>query len=102
MVVHGLRHLTILATVREIVHPLPVRHVHVSVQPAVRAARLQERGERNVSSLDLHSTETDVADALPRVADLVIDGTAPVDANSALVVDWLQRSEGPSEQTRRL
>jgi cytidylate kinase len=95
IVVHGLRHVHILATLRDIVTPLPVKHMHVSVPDEIRVERLRERGEKDAASLDAHSTEVEVINELPRIADLVVDGSASVETNAGMVVKWI-RGESPA------
>lgn len=90
IVIHGLRHISILSEMNAIVAPLTVKHIHVQVPPEVRTDRLRRRGESEVATLDAHSTERDVVEMLPRLADLVVDGAAPVRTNAARVVDWLR------------
>jgi dephospho-CoA kinase len=90
IVIHGLRHLSILARMRAIVAPVPVRHVHVRVPPELRLERMHRRGESDFITFDAHSTEHDVISELPKVADLVVDGAAPVATNTARVLDWMR------------
>ncbi len=90
IVIHGLRHMSILSEMRSIVAPTEVKHIHVLVSPERRADRLQARGESDTKTLDAHSTERDVEGTLRRAADLLIDGTLPVETNTTRVLSWLQ------------
>jgi len=82
MVVDGIRHTEILALLRRIVSPRTVIHVHVDSADEVRHARLQERmraGEIDLAKADAHSTEVQVSEKLPAIADIRVDGSDELD-----------------------
>jgi dephospho-CoA kinase len=89
LVVDGIRHLEALEAVRQLVAPLVVALVHLGTPDEVRIARLMKsrpEDAEQIGDLDKHSTEIQVKQSLPSVADLVLDGSLGVDELTAAVV----------------
>ncbi|MEI9941988.1 MAG: AAA family ATPase [Pseudomonadota bacterium] len=82
IVVDGIRHVAALEAVRAIVNPMPTKLFLVAVAQAVRQDRNDNRPQERteLAKADLHSTERDVHQSLPDLADLVLDGTRDPDA----------------------
>ena len=88
LLVDGVRHKEILEAIRSIAAPTPVKLVFVNVDKEQRKERLSVRGDdgRQFDKLEAASTEVQVAGVLPKLADLVVDGSMPVtDSISTLV-----------------
>ena len=88
LLVDGVRHKEILEAIRSIAAPSHVRLVFVNVDKEQRKERLSVRGDdgRQFDKLEAASTEVQVAGVLPKLADLVVDGSMPVtDSISTLV-----------------
>lgn len=83
-VVEGVRHLTVLRTVRRVAAPLPVLHVHVALSETERNARTVARGD--TESAENHDTERDARVILEHVADVMADGAADPVAQAAEIV----------------
>ena len=92
VVVDGVRHLEVLATLRGLTAPSKIVLVFVTVGNAERFARLKERGINDTSRLariESHSAERQVRDVLRSAADLVVDGSDPLDRTVATILGWL-------------
>lgn len=91
-VVEGVRHLDALQGLRQVVQPLPVYLVHLDVVDEERDRRLASEGvsaERG-AAWERHSTERDVAEALPDRADLRVAVEETPERPVAAITDWLQ------------
>jgi dephospho-CoA kinase len=81
IVIDGIRHVEILDLLRRLVLPQPLFHIHIASPDELRKSRLQERDRRGEAALavaDSHSTEIQVGDKLPAIADLTLDGNQDV------------------------
>lgn len=82
LVVDGVRHVEAVRQLKNLVAPNTVILVHLRVDEELRRERLSGReGQSGAASEthDAHPTENEVKTALPRLADLVLDGARPVD-----------------------
>jgi dephospho-CoA kinase len=72
IVIDGVRHVSVLEILRELVSPLPLFFVYLDVEDSLRKTRLDHRPEsaEEMSSIEAHSTEHDVIARLPEIADL--------------------------------
>ena len=73
LVVDGIRHVQVLESLRSLVKPTPLILVFVEAGDSRRTSRLAERGEGEDARLGLvesHSTERDVLEGLPQLADI--------------------------------
>jgi cytidylate kinase len=79
-VIDGVRHLEVLATIKQIVSPLSVFLVFIDIPEAVRKQRLRDRGmtDREIYAADLHETEAQVRTVIGEQADLHVNGLAEV------------------------
>jgi len=91
IVLDGIRHVQTLNTLRNIVAPMPVLLIYLDVPEVLRGERLRERGiSESVAELhERHSTERQVMDALPSIADFRIDASAPLISVQAEIVAWI-------------
>lgn len=94
LVIDGIRHVDIVTELRRVVQPYVFRLVYVSLDPAVRESRLRKTEVTSLEVLEQHSTEIDVRAALPRIADLTLDGERRVDDLVADVRAWLVACRG--------
>ena len=79
VVVDGIRHAEAVRQLARIVDPIPFVLVHVAVDEEVQQHRIQDEESQNLEDTEFHSTEADVKEVLPMMADLVIDGSHSVD-----------------------
>jgi dephospho-CoA kinase len=94
VIVDGVRHAECISTLCQIA---PSRLVYLAVPDEERADRLQIRGETTVPATDLHSTEVQVRDTLPALADLILNSAeASPEEHAARIVAWLQNQTNPS------
>ena len=73
LVIDGIRHVQVLKSLRSLVEPTPLILVFVEADDSVRTSRLAERGEGEdvrLGSVESHSTERDVLEGLPQLADV--------------------------------
>jgi len=92
VVLDGIRHAQTLRVLKNIVAPLPVLLIYVDVPDAVRKGRLRARGVSEDAALrhESHSTERQVIEALPALADLRVDGTVAVSSLAAQIITWIR------------
>ncbi len=93
LVIDGIRHLSALEAVTDLVAPSEVRLVYVSLDEAVRERRYRGSApdQRALADLDRHSTELDVKSALRERADLVVDGERPLEEMVTEITSWMDR-----------
>lgn len=91
-IIEGVRHLDALHTLRKLFSPVSVHLVHLEVSDEERDRRLQAEGisSDRGAAWESHSTERDVAEALPALADLVLPITSSPDATVGAVLEWLR------------
>jgi dephospho-CoA kinase len=93
IVVDGIRHAQTMEVLRNIVRPMPVLLVYIDVPDAIRSDRLRARGvsEDLAKRHEEHSTEAQVIDTLPRLADLRVDGRNTVAVMKAEIMASLRK-----------
>ncbi len=98
LIVDGIRHSEAVETLQRLVTPLPVRLVVIDVAVTTRTARIQNRGREVVADLaqiENHSTEIQVRNRLPQMADLHVDMNDSLDSACRAVLRYLQQSNEP-------
>ncbi|MGG6297892.1 AAA family ATPase [Leptolyngbya sp. AN02str] len=93
LIVDGIRHMEVLATLKQIVAPMQLLLVFVTVDEAVRTNRLLERGTVNLEKYqqwEQDSTEQQVKSALANVADLIIDSGYSLEESVEQLGSWLK------------
>lgn len=90
-IIEGIRHVEALQTLRGIFSPWPVYLVHVQTSEPQREVRLQRDGisPEQAAKWSQHSTERDVLDALPALADLSVASDGSPDGAVEQVLSWL-------------
>lgn len=90
LVVDGVRHVTVVNALRELVSPFDFRLLYIDAPATARLARLSSRGEEadHLGHYESHSTEGDVGMALRQLADRVVDGSKPIESVIDEVVSW--------------
>ena len=95
LVIDGIRHVDIAKRLERLVRPAEFRLVHLAAPRDVRVERLKSRGEESalgaMARLESHSTEIEVERELPEVADLLIDGSSPLEQLIDEVADWVHQ-----------
>lgn len=91
LVLDGIRHGEALSTLRDLVSPHRVALVFVDTPDRVREERLRGRGisSEEQRSDEQHESETQARDILIGFADIVIDGTLPLDEATQTVLNWM-------------
>lgn len=95
LIVDGVRHVEALQTLRRIAAPSQVLLVFVQLGTPERKARLEqmETSSSRLDEWDTHSTEVQVAAALPKLADLTINGSRSLDSLAREVEGWVRSME---------
>ena len=91
-IVEGVRHLDVLRSLRDLFDPFPVYLVQLEVADEERDRRLTAEGidpERG-AAWEQHSTERDVAAALPARSDLRVRVGQTPESSVAAIVAWLE------------
>jgi dephospho-CoA kinase len=90
LIIDGVRHAAVISVLKEFVAPSELRLVHIEADEKSRLARLTARGESDsgLANLERHSTESDVRTVLPGIADLVVDGSRPLQIVANEVTTW--------------
>jgi hypothetical protein len=91
LVVDGVRHVEAVRQLRSLVAPSTVVLVYLRIDEELRRGRLSSReGQSGAAgeTHDTHPTEDEVKTALPRLADLVLDGARPVDQLVDEIIDF--------------
>lgn len=93
LVIDGVRHAEVARALKSMVVPSGLKLVHIETADADREERFRNRSpdEGKLATFDRHSTESQVRTTLKGLADLVIDGTKPVDQLTREIVDWVRR-----------
>jgi len=92
-IVDGVRHVKVLDNLREIVAPMELYLIFVTVDEATRSVRLLERGVTSLEKyqhLEQDSTEQQVKADLAHMADLVIDSRCLLRESVKQIADWLE------------
>ena len=97
IVIDGIRHVRILDSMRRVTATSKVLLVFVETKEQVLKRRLAARNAPEgdgLSDFEMHSTEREVIKNLPAAADLIVDGSKPVDILVQDIVCWLRRESG--------
>ena len=92
LIIDGLRHMSTVQIIRELVRPALLKIVFISVPDATRFNRLEKRGELEIASAERHSSEQELS-SLEAHADLVIDGNRPVKTVIAELTHWIRNQQ---------
>ncbi len=91
-IIDGIRHISILKTLRKILHPNRLTLIYVKTSDSTRHLRTKSTTESITSiwdKIEKHSTEQDVKAKLEHAADVVIDGEIDVDTNVKILTTRL-------------
>lgn len=101
LVVDGIRHVDAVRTLNRLMYPQRLFLVHLAIDEEIRHGRLALRDgtQAFLMSVEEHTTEADVKDALPRAADMVVDAARPVELLADEVLDVVMPTK-PSRTTR--
>jgi len=96
LVIDGVRHEEILEKLRTLVRPSELRLIFIQADENTRAARRLGTGRvpGPLAASDAHSTERQVMDTLPALADLLVDGTGDIDILAEEIVRWVRTQAG--------
>jgi dephospho-CoA kinase len=99
IVLDGIRHSQTLGVLKDIVAPMPVILIYLDVPDLVRNERLRARGlpEDVARHHEQHSTEQQVIDTLPRLADLRVDASISVSSIKTEIISWIRERLVPRE-----
>ena len=93
LVLDGIRHIEALSTIRKLAYPSTVFLIYIQLKPSQRQKRLDIKGivgEREIKLIEEHPTEKQVQTVLPRVADLLIDGSKPELQTVSDIIAWIR------------
>ena len=96
LVVDGVRHVEALQTLRRITAPSRVVSVFVRLSESERKSRFEQAGTPNAPLVQWasHSTEIQTGTMLPEVADLILDGSQPLEEEADRVEQWIDSLAG--------
>lgn len=97
LIVDGIRHAEVVDALRRLVAPLELRLVYIDVDEEARRARLrQDDGDlpEKLQMVERHSTEEQVKNRVPALADLRLPGDKPVVELVSTVVNWVHQGDG--------
>jgi cytidylate kinase/transcriptional regulator with XRE-family HTH domain len=105
LIVEGVRHKTILESLRRKVAPLEVRLVYLDISEKERIKRLAQREsstEQRIVAVENHSTESQVKNVLSDAADFHVSTEDSADVVVGKIVDWIQSGDAsqPKEKVR--
>jgi adenylate kinase family enzyme len=91
-IIEGVRHVRTLEAMRQLAGEIPVALVFLDVSDAARDRRLAAEGvtASEGSRWELHSTEREVIDGLPQIAELTIDADMPADLVAKTALNWMR------------
>ena len=92
VVVDGIRHTETIRVLGDIVRPMPVLLIYMDIPEDIRNSRLRTRGisEDLAKIHEQHSTEAQVIEKLPKIADLRVDGRKPLDVLKTEIITVLR------------
>jgi hypothetical protein len=96
LVIDGVRHPEVLRTLEELVSPAPFRLVYLPLDretPLTRLANEDLPHQGSPEECDRHPTDAEVSLGLPEEADLVLEGTCPIEQLVQQVVEYATRAE---------
>jgi len=90
IIVDGIRHVNAVNALLDIVSPLPFFLVHIQLEEQKRIQRLVDQDFDAQRQLDSHSTERDVKNLLPGMADLIVNCNHAIEDIVAAVASTIQ------------
>ncbi len=93
LIVEGVRHESILESLRRKVAPLEVRLVYLDIDETERFRRLSQREfstEERVTAVENHSTESQVKNVLSEAADFHVSTADSTDVVVGKIIEWIQ------------
>jgi dephospho-CoA kinase len=93
LVIDGIRHVSVLNTLRAMVAPSDLRLIYISLDKAIRKQRYRRSWpqERPIEEVEQHSTERQVRTILRNEAQLVVDGKQSVKELVRQLLPWAQQ-----------
>lgn len=91
LIVDGLRHVRTIGLLQELIAPLKLGIVSISIADNVRLDRLKQRNqddEASILNIEAHSSEQEVDLILRNSANLVIEGEKPLEHLVKEVIAW--------------
>lgn len=96
IVIDGIRHTEVLDNLRQIVAPMELFLIFVTVDEVTRSARLLEREATSLEKrqyLEQDSTERQVKFDLAQLSDFIIDNRHSLKESVRQIVDWLKTTD---------
>lgn len=93
LIVDGIRHRKAYDTLKFLVAPSKLLLIYIAVDEGEQQARLLERDEldaEKLSVIESHSTEKDVIDSLPVLADLFVNGSNTIAEITRQITLWIK------------
>lgn len=96
LVIDGIRHIEVAEALRDLVLPATLKLVFVAIEEPRRLLRLEASGladTHRLAEVEKHSTERQVRQALPGIADVRIDGSRPHEELVEELIVWVREWE---------
>jgi len=93
LIIDGIRHMSVLMTLRQMVYPAVLKLVYLDADDEILEKRHQASpcgSLRSFVQIEKHSTEKDVVIALREAAELRVDSTKSIVETVGLIIAWLQ------------
>lgn len=92
IVIDGVRHVAVSDCLKRLVSPSEYQLVHIAAERKTRMLRLKDRGvtRPNIDKLDAHSTEVEVHNSIPAIADLRLSGEQSIESAIEAVLSWVE------------
>ena len=93
LIVDGIRHREAYDTLKLLVAPSKILLIYIAVDEAEQQAHLRKRNDPDAERLSIvesHSTEKDVIDSLPALADLVVNGSNTIADITQQITLWIK------------
>ncbi len=93
LVIDGVRHQAAIDTLKLLVKPSLFLLIHININESEQKTRLNRKEIINLQQIKVienHSSEKDVKSILPNIADLIVDGTYPIDDIILGIISWVK------------
>lgn len=93
LIIDGLRHIRTISIIRDLISPVSLKIVSISIPEEIRRYRLEQRDgddAASINTIEAHSSEQEVDIIRSEFADLVVDGKKSVEILVNEVAAWIK------------